>query len=207
MAQQQRRVFVTGTDTDVGKTVVSAILAQGWGARYWKPLQAGTEGGTDSQAVASWLGQDRVLPEHAVLSRPLSPNQAAEQDGVSLELASIQLPAWPGPLVVEGAGGLMVPLNQQHTMLDLMARLGLPVVLVARSGLGTLNHSLLSLAMLKARGLKLLGLILVGEHNPLNQRDIQHFGQAEIIGRVPPLAQLNARSFQQVFDGFQLVGC
>lgn len=179
------KVFVTGTDTDVGKTLVSCVLAALLDACYWKPIQAGTEPTTDRQTVAAWLPAARLLPERFCLQAPMSPNQAAAREARDLALSDFSLPAVDGPLLVEGAGGLMVPLNQQDLMIDLMQHLALPTVLVARSGLGTLNHTLLSLAMLQARGLPCLGLVLVGEPHPENEQDLRHFGKVPILGRLP----------------------
>lgn len=179
------KVFVTGTDTDVGKTMVSCVLAAMLDAFYWKPVQAGTVPTTDRQTVARWLPAARLLPERHCLQAPMSPNQAAAREGCRLELADFSLPDVDGPLVVEGAGGLMVPLNDQDLIIDLIVQLGLPTVLVARSGLGTLNHTLLSLAMLKARAVPCLGLVLVGDAHPENEQDLRHFGGIPILGRLP----------------------
>ncbi len=179
------KVFVTGTDTDVGKTLVSCVLSALLEAYYWKPVQAGTVPTTDRQTVAGWVPAARLLPERHCLQAPMSPNQAARREGRRLGLADFSLPEVNGPLLVEGAGGLMVPLNERELMIDLMVQLGLPAVLVARSGLGTLNHTLLSLAMLKARAVPCLGLVLVGEPHSENEQDLVHFGAVPILGRLP----------------------
>lgn len=193
----EKRVFVTGTDTDAGKTVVSGVLAAAWQAHYWKPIQSGEP--TDSQTMRGWIPPERVLPERHVLRDPLSPNQAAERMGCQIELADFSLPDVVGPLVVEGAGGLLVPLNQQHMIIDLIARLGLPVVLVCRTGLGTLNHTLLSLEALHHRGLPVAGIVFSGPAHPDNERDIRHFGGVPIWGRVPRMHPLDAASFPQIY--------
>lgn len=197
-------IFVTGTDTDVGKTVAAGILTQHLKATYWKPVQAGTDPTTDSLTVAGWLGEDRVLPERHVLQAPRSPNQAAAREGRRLELADFTLPHVDGPLVVEGAGGLLVPLNDRHLMIDLIAQLGLPAVLVARSGLGTLNHTLLSVAALKQRDIPLLGILLNGDAHEDNTRDLQHFGQVPILGRIPRLDSLHTGTFTSIASDWKI---
>lgn len=164
----RQQLIVCGTDTDVGKTVVSALLTLGLGAHYWKPVQCGLEGGGDRDRVGRLLGlsaeqiQQRLLPEAYRFSAPVSPHWAAELEGVRLEQERLDLPAVPGPLVVETAGGLLVPLRRDLMQIDQIQRWGLPVVLVARSGLGTLNHTLLSVEALRHRHIPLLGLILNG---------------------------------------------
>lgn len=149
-----RGVFVTGTDTGIGKTLVSSVLVRAWQADYWKPLQTGVSeepGDTETVAVLADLPASRRHAPHAVLQAALSPWAAAMEEGVAVDMAAIALPATSAPLVVEGAGGLLVPINDTAHMIDLAAQLALPVVLVARSVLGTINHTLLSLEALRAR--------------------------------------------------------
>ena len=138
------RLIVSGTDTDVGKTVFCAALADALGADYWKPVQAGHEDGTDSRRVAELgLSSERILPEKHILDTPASPHYAARLDGIVID-ANALLPPPPGdrPLVIEGAGGLMVPVNDDTLFIDIFARWKLPLVLCARTELGTINHSL-----------------------------------------------------------------
>ena len=191
-------LFVTGTDTDIGKTVLAACLTLGLDADYWKPIQSGQDDATDSQRLAQWLDPSRILPERYLLRQPMSPNQAAERDGVTIGLQDFRLPASSRKVIVEGAGGVMVPLNRRHTMLDLMVHLNLPVVLAARSGLGTLNHSLLSLQALRARGLEPLAVVLLGDAHPDNRRDVALFGRIEVLA-LPWLEPLTASSLTQAF--------
>ncbi|CAM2008679.1 dethiobiotin synthase [Acanthopleuribacter pedis] len=179
------KVFVTGTDTDVGKTLVSCVLTAFLEATYWKPVQAGIDPTTDRQSLADWCPPERLLPERFCLKAPMSPNQAARREDRVLRLSDFQLPDVKGPLIVEGAGGLMVPLNQEHMIVDLIGHLGLPALLVARSGLGTLNHTLLSLAELRRRDIPCVGLVLVGPEHPDNVADLRHFGQVPVLGRIP----------------------
>jgi len=152
------RIVVTGTDTDVGKTVFAAGLAGALGASYWKPVQAGLEGGTDTTRVAalSGLPSANLLPEAYRLRTPCSPHRAAELDAIEIDTDRLALPDVEGPLVIEGAGGALVPVTRHMLFADLFAHWGLPVVLVARTGLGTINHSLLSIEALRARAVPVL---------------------------------------------------
>lgn len=184
--------FITGTDTGIGKSWVSAWATRSWGAAYWKPVQSGTIEGWDADLVRQIAPRATIFPSRYALAAPLSPDQAARREGVSLSLEDFILPPHDGPLVVEGAGGLLVPLNDRSLMIDLIARLGLPVVLVARSGLGTINHSLLSIEALRRRGLEPAGIILVGPDHPENHAAIEHFSGAKIVAWLPPLADLAA---------------
>jgi dethiobiotin synthetase len=160
------RVFVTGADTGVGKTWVSAWLTRSWNAGYWKPVHSGTVEGWDADLVKRVAPDAAIFPSRHAFPDPLSPDQAAERPGVRIDLHDFSLPEHDGPLVVEGAGGILVPLNDLTLMADLMERLGLPLVLVARSGLGTINHSLLSIAESRRRLLPLAGIVLVGSGHP-----------------------------------------
>jgi dethiobiotin synthetase/malonyl-CoA O-methyltransferase len=186
------RVFVTGTDTGVGKSWVSAWLTKSWGAAYWKPVQSGTIEGWDADLVKSVAPQATIFPSRHAFPDPLSPDQAAARVGVRIDLDDFALPAHDGPLVVEGAGGLLVPLDDLTLMADLMQRLGLPLVLVARSGLGTINHSLLSIAEIRRRKLPLAGIVLVGPENRENRDAIEHWGGVPVVDHLPPLADIAA---------------
>ena len=187
-----RGYIVTGTDTDVGKTVFAAGLAGHLGAHYWKPVQAGTMYGTDSQRVAALAnGRARVLPEAYILKTPCSPHEAARIDGTTIEHARLALPPVEGPLVVEGAGGLLGA--------DLFAHWGLPVILVTRTALGTINHSLLSLEALKIRGIAVHGAAFVGAANPASEAAITGIGQVRHLGRLPHLDPLDAQSLAAGF--------
>lgn len=186
-------LIVSGTDTGVGKTIVAAGLAGALGAAYWKPVQAGLDGGTDSETVLrlSGLAAADVLPESYRLTTPCSPHQAARVEGRTIDLEQISLPPVDRRLIVEGAGGLLVPLSSDRLMIDLFERLRLPVLLVARTTLGTINHSLLSIAALRARSIPLLGVLFVGDANPPSEAAIVDFGQTIHLGRLPWLSPLN----------------
>ncbi len=180
-------VFVTGTDTGVGKTMIAAWLVLSWRAEYWKPVQSGTLEGWDADVIRQ-LAPDAVIhPSRHALPEPLSPHQAAARAGRRIGLGDFRLPATSRPLVVEGAGGVLVPLNETELMVDLMTHLGLPVLVVARSGLGTINHTLLTLEALRRRQLPIAGVILNGPPNPDNRDAIERFGAAPVVGELPPL--------------------
>lgn len=193
------RLVVCGTDTDVGKTVVSALLVQGLGASYWKPVQSGLEGGGDRGRVMDLLQlpKQRWIREVYAFQAPVSPHWAAEQEHTEVDPSKLTLPTTASPLVVETAGGLLVPLNRHWLQIDQMQQWGLPVVLVARSGLGTLNHTLLSLEALRQRGLTVLGLILNGPPHPDNPSTLEQLGHVPVLAELPTLTPLSAASLEQ----------
>ena len=199
MSEPLPQLVVCGTDTDVGKTVISAWLVQGLKARYWKPVQSGLDGGGDRQRVQTLLNlsADRILPEAFAFQQPVSPHWAAELDGVALDPDALNRPRIDQPLVVETAGGLMVPLTRQWLQIDQLQRWQLPIVLVARSGLGTLNHTLLSLEALQRRNLPVLGLILNGPPHADNPGTLEHFGGVPVLAHLPPLSPLTAEGLQE----------
>lgn len=199
MSEPLPQLVVCGTDTDVGKTVVSAWLVQGLKAHYWKPVQSGLDGGGDRQRVQTLLNlsTDRILPEAFAFQQPVSPHWAAELDGVALDPDALNRPRIDQPLVVETAGGLMVPLTRQWLQIDQLQRWQLPIVLVARSGLGTLNHTLLSLEALQQRNLPVLGLILNGPPHADNPGTLEHFGGVPVLAHLPPLSPLTAEGLQE----------
>ncbi|HZV08322.1 MAG TPA: dethiobiotin synthase, partial [Novosphingobium sp.] len=183
-------LIVTGTDTGIGKTMLSAGLisvlqAHAGGARYWKPVQSGLEEETDSEAVARLAPGVAVHPEAYRLLTPASPHLAAFIDGVEIDPAALALPEGTAPLVVEGAGGALVPLSETLLYADLFARWGLPVVVAARTGLGTINHSLLTIEALRARQVPIAGIAFVGEAHPENERIIPAIGGVKRLGRLP----------------------
>jgi len=191
-----RGLFVTGTDTNVGKTVTSAALLHRYRStvplRYWKPVQTGIEQDDDTAEVQR-LVECAVAQGHA-LRRPVSPHLAAQLSGTRIELDGLQslLPANAGDFhwIVEGAGGVLVPLNEQELMIDFMRALNLPVVVAARSSLGTINHTLLTLEALRARALCVAGVVMCGEPNPDNRAAIEHYGRCPVLGEMPVFAPL-----------------
>ncbi|HEV3157483.1 MAG TPA: dethiobiotin synthase [Candidatus Baltobacteraceae bacterium] len=183
------RIFVTGTGTNVGKSVVSAWLCLHLPATYWKPIQSGMFEETDREFVTR-LGV-ASFPETYRLPKPLSPHASAAHAGVRIRLDEIIPPA-ADRLVIEGAGGLLVPLNEHATIADLIAQLALPILIVAPSGLGTINSTCLTLEALRARSLPLLGVVMVGEPNPINRRAIEHFGETTVLGELAHLPVVDA---------------
>lgn len=200
-------LIVTGTDTGIGKTMFSAGLTAALGASYWKPVQSGLEDETDSEFVAR-IGRvppSRIIPERYRLVTPASPHLAARIDGVEISMEDFVRPAIDGPLVIEGAGGLLVPLNETDAYADLMARWQAPVVLCARTALGTINHTLLSLEALKARGVPVLGVAFIGDEVAESQRIIRVMGKARVLGRLPFLPSVTPEALSAAFaENFRL---
>ena len=197
-------LIVTGTDTGLGKTVVASMLMLALDGIYWKPIQSGTEGGTDTQRVAALtgLGPERFVPERYVFREPVSPHRAAELDGIAIDIASLDLPEIPGNrwLIVEGAGGVLVPIDRATLQIALFARWRAPVVVVARTALGTINHTLLTLEALRRRAIDVLGIIFVGPAMPDTERTIAEFGEIKILGRLPILTVLDAAALREAFE-------
>ena len=196
-----RTFVVTGTDTGIGKTVFAAGLAGALGASYWKPIQSGLEPETDSARVRdlSGLAPHKILPEAYRFKAALSPHRAAELEGIAIDAAKINPPAVEGPLVIEGAGGLMVPIKRELLFIDVFARWELPVILCARTALGTINHSLLSLEALRVRQVPVLGIAFIGDENADNEQTICDLGGVKRLGRLPHLEHLNAKSLHDAF--------
>jgi dethiobiotin synthetase len=194
-------IVVTGTDTGIGKTVFSAALVGALDGYYWKPVQSGLEEETDSEIVdrLSGLAADRILPERYRLKTPASPHLAAAIDGVTIDPEQLQLPETPHPLVIEGAGGLLVPLTRELTYIDMFARWHAPVVLCARTALGTINHTLLSIEAIRARGIGLFGVAFVGEENADSEGIIVELGRTRRLGRLPRLSSLTPHTVKTAF--------
>jgi dethiobiotin synthase len=198
-----RGIFVTGTDTNVGKTVVSAALMLRYRAevslRYWKPVQTGCERDDDSSEVArlARCRADEILNVGVRLPRPVSPHLAARLAGTRItvralveELRAVHAPSprW----IVEGAGGVLVPINERETMADLILALHLPVLVVARSTIGTINHTLLTIEALRRRMMRVAGVIMVGPPDDENRTAIEKYGAAEVIAQMPHFEPLTA---------------
>lgn len=195
------RFVVTGTDTGIGKTVFSAALAGALGLPYWKPIQSGLEEETDSEAVARLAGV-RVHPEAWRLVTPASPHLAAEIDGVTIDADALVPP--PGDLLIEGAGGALVPVTRTLLYADLFARWQIPVIVCARTALGTINHSLLTIEALKARHVPIHGIAFLGEAAPDSEAIIAALSGAKRLGRLPIVDPLTpdalAAAFAANFD-------
>jgi dethiobiotin synthetase len=198
-----QRIVVVGTDTEIGKTVFSAGLAALLGANYWKPIQAGLEGESDSQLVArlGGLSDDRIVPERYRLNTPASPHYAAAIDGVHIVADELDVPDTGGRrLVIEGSGGLLVPLDDTTLYIDVFAWWQLPVVLCARTALGTINHSLLSIEALRRRRLDIFGIAFIGDDNAESERIICEIGRVRRLGRLPRLSPLTANTLRAAFE-------
>jgi len=188
------RFVVSGTDTDIGKTVFCAGLADMLGARYWKPVQAGIPG--DSETVAELAGVE-IVPEAYRLKMPASPHQAAADEGITIAPDSLVPPQ--GPVVIEGAGGLMVPLTAHTLFIDVFARWKLPLILCARTRLGTINHTLLSIEAIRSRDIPLHGIAFIGEANAESETIIIAFGKTRRLGRLPVVEPLTAAGLKAAF--------
>ena len=203
MMKYPKKLFVTGTDTDIGKTVVSSILVSGLQAAYWKPIQAGRDPITDTEFLKKTTGlpDDHFYEESFNLTEPMSPHAAAEIDGVSIRFDDIQEPETRQEhLIIEGAGGLIVPINDSQYVIDLITHVGYPALLVAKSGLGTLNHTLLSLEALRNRKIPVFGVVLVGEKHDSNEEAIIKYGKVERLFRLPILSELTPDSVNEAFQ-------
>lgn len=192
-----RGVIVAGIGTEVGKTVVSAILCEVMGARYWKPIASGADDGPAESVAVSRLiknGAQRIFSERYFLRKSLSPHIAAALDGIEVSLDQFNLPVCDVPLVVELAGGVMVPLNDRTTNVDLIKRLNLPVVVVSRHYLGSINHTLLTLFALRAHNIPVKGVVFNGDELPDTERVITMLGDVSVIGRVPAFGDVTQSS-------------
>jgi dethiobiotin synthase len=195
-----RGLFVTGTDTGVGKTVLSAALMLRYPeARYWKPIQTGPE---DDTAEVRRLSGCRVVDEGVRLPDPVSPHLAARLAGLTIELPRRDSDG--AVYIVEGAGGVLVPINDSQTMADLMILLAMPVIVAARTTLGTINHTLLTIEALRARSLKIAGVVMIGEANPDNRAAIERYGRVTVIAemhRFDPITPESLRKWAQTLPG------
>ena len=193
---ESRSFFVTGIDTNIGKTVVSAILVEALQADYWKPIQSGDLHYTDTDKVKELVNGKTILhPEAYRLNNPLSPHVSAKLDDISISLASFQLPETTNNLIVEGAGGLLVPINEDGDYLsDLILQLGMEVLLVSKNYLGSINHTLLSIEYLKSKSISVKGIVIVGEKNESSESIITKNTGVKILHHVP-LADSVTREF------------
>jgi len=195
-------LFVTGTDTGVGKTVLSALLVASSSRRYWKPIQTGAIEGTDRTSVVDWAGVTikDTHPEVFLFDQPVSPHLAAEQLGTRIELEAIRRPTDLNPLVIEGAGGVFVPINERSLMIDLIKHLQAPAIVAARTTLGTINHTLLTISALRNANVTIVGVVTVGRENPDNRRAIENYGRVPVVGAIPWLDSINRRTLLSVFE-------
>ena len=195
------RFVVSGTDTGIGKTIFSAALTHALQAYYWKPVQSGLDEETDSEVVARLGGAYRasILPEAYRLKMPASPHLSARLENVTIDPERLIPPETDGPLVIEGAGGLLVPLTDKLLFADIFARWRIPLILCARTSLGTINHTLLSLEALRQRAIPVHGVVFIGDENRENQRIIADIGGVRSLGRMPRLPEMSAETLHQTF--------
>jgi dethiobiotin synthetase len=184
--------FVTGIGTEVGKTVVAATLVEALEADYWKPIQSGDLDYSDSMKVRSWVSNPHthIHPERYRLNTPLSPHASADIDGIEVKVSDFRLPLTDRSLIVEGAGGLLVPLNLRETIVDLIEHLKLPVILVSRHYLGSINHTLLSIELLRSRGIPLAALLFNGAANPASEEVIEALSGIKALGRMEEMQEI-----------------
>jgi|SaaInlStandDraft_7_1057024.scaffolds.fasta_scaffold148362_1 dethiobiotin synthetase len=189
-------VFITGTDTDIGKTLVSSWLCLHTKYDYYKPIQTGSTECLDSKTVYN-LSQTKIHQESYIFKNPLSPHMAAQDEKRYIDIEKIKLPK-ANNIIVEGAGGLLVPLNDNYFIADLISKFKTPVILVARSKLGTINHTLLSLEYLKQKNIKVLGVILSGEKNTRNRESIEQYGKVEVLAELPHIKNICYDSLKSI---------
>ena len=189
-----QQYIVTGIGTDIGKTVVSAILSEALKATYWKPIQAGDLDNSDSIKVNRWTSNNvTVLEEKFSLNSPMSPHAAATIDGISIQINDIQKPELKRNLIIEGAGGIMVPINENgDTYLDVFEELNLPVIIVSRNYLGSINHSLMTIEMIQNRGIEIKGIIFSGPTNEATENIILSKTKTICLARIPEADEINS---------------
>lgn len=201
-----RGIFVSGTNTNIGKTLCCAALMALLDAAYWKPVQTGPREDHDAPTVhaLSGCGAGDIYPSCYSFPEPLSPHEAARRAGGHIDMTQI---TWPKAadrfMVIEGAGGLLVPLNRESLVIDLIKTLAVPTLIVASSELGTINHTLLSLEAMRARNLPVAGIVLSGPENEANKQAIEYYGQIDVLGHIPLIADVNKKTFHQHLEGLR----
>ena len=195
-----KKYFITGIGTDVGKSIGAAIITEALEADYWKPIQAGDLENSDTLKVKVLVGNTKTVfhTEAYRLNQPMSPHAAAERDGVEINIQNIKLPNTQNHLVVEGAGGLLVPLNRKETILDLIAQLNCEVILVSRHYLGSINHTLMSVELLKNRNISIKGILFNATENKDTESIIQEMTGLTILGRIDELEELNKEVIKSI---------
>jgi dethiobiotin synthetase len=195
----QEKYFVTGIGTDIGKTIVSAILTEKLTADYWKPIQSGDLANSDSLKVQNLISnqKSKIHSETYRLNHPLSPHLSAKMDGIEIDLNHLKLPQTENTLIVEGAGGLMVPINDSELILDLIKFLDISVIVVSQNYLGSINHTLLTINTLKHNGVDIKGIIFSGVANKASEELILNYTQVPCLGKVPLIAEINKGTIKE----------
>ncbi len=205
---EQKKYLITGIGTDVGKTIVSAIVAQALEADYWKPIQSGELENSDSHKIDRLTNDDvHILPERFRLTEPMSPHASADIDGIELKLSELSLPNTNRNLLVEGAGGLMVPINEKDLLIDAFKIWNLPVIIVSRHYVGSINHTLLTIEALQNRGIAIKGLMFVGDENKATESFILNHTKVPFLMRVPIAAEVTADFVQQQASILKELNC
>lgn len=191
-----KKYFVTGIGTDVGKTIVAAILTEALEADYWKPIQAGDLDNSDTKKVKNLISntKTRLHKEAYALTKPMSPHAAAKIDDVEIGLDKIKIPETANKLIIEGAGGLMVPFNNNQLILDLIKKLSIPVILVSQHYLGSINHTLLTINVLKSNNIAITGIIFNGEKNFETENFIINHTKIDYLGHINKHKEINAKT-------------
>ena len=196
------KFIICGTDTDVGKTLISSFFVRGLQSFYWKPIQSGIETETDSQSIyrLSGVKKEKILKEAYIFNKPVSPHWAAEIDKKKINMNLLNLPSINGSLVIETAGGLMVPITRNFLQIDQIKKWDLPVIIVCRSSLGTLNHTLLTIEALTKRNIKILGLMINGEKHLDNPKTLKEFSKLPIIAEFPKLSNIDKNNLDRLWQ-------
>ena len=200
-----KKYFITGIGTDVGKSISASIITEALEADYWKPIQAGDLESSDTLKVQQFVKNETTVyhQEAYRLKHPMSPHAAAERDGVEIKLQNIRLPVTQNHLVVEGAGGLLVPLNKKDTILDLITQLDCEVILVSRHYLGSINHTLMSVELLKSRNISIKGILFNGAENKDTEAIVKEMSGLDIIGRIEELKDINKEVINSIAQGLK----
>ncbi len=199
MLEQGKAYFVSGISTEIGKTVVSAILVEAFQADYWKPVQSGDLHFSDTMKVEKWISNTKTVfhPEQFCLKTPMSPHASAEIDNITIQLSDFHLPKTSNTLIIEGAGGLLVPLNDKDCIIDLIQHLQVEVIVVSQHYLGSINHTLLSIEALKARNIPIKGIVFNGDEHPSTEAIIQKMADVPILFRLNQLEEISAQQIQK----------
>lgn len=201
---KSKKYIVTGIGTDVGKTVASAVLCTALNANYWKPVQAGTEPMTDTERVRGLIPEHlKCFEEHLVLQTPMSPHAAADLEGEHLEIGEIEVPHTLMNLIIEGAGGVMVPLNDTHHYLDLFRLWGYPVIVVIRHYLGSINHSLMTINTLQNAQVPIAGIVYSGEKHPSSESVIESMTGINVLARIPEMDPVDTKGVQDIAEAIK----
>lgn len=200
---QNKRYFITGIDTDAGKSIVSAILVQKLKADYWKPVQAGEP--TDSNFVRSMIDPELIVhPEGIILEHPMSPHAAAERENVVVKRDQFSVPKTENTLIIEGAGGIMVPINSSEFVIDFAKDFDTEVVLVSRNYLGSINHTMLSIEYLKSHDFKIKGIVFNDEPNPETESFILNYSGLNCLGHIPKMKEITPQEISKQADNIDI---